>query len=373
MENQRGCEKRKEGETDKQTDRQTDTDRHRHTDTQTHRHTHTQTHTTHTHRHTDTQTETDRDRQRMTTSGAALDKCHNRQGFEAWRQFVIEWEPKFRTRFVGLLMNVLSYRFRDDIPNKLAAFERLVHDYENQSKKTVDEEIKIGVAMLGMEDMRFKEHLIRNSVRITSWSQMREEILEITRTQQHIDSQPVPMHLGANPKRARAKAKMARSDDQKKCFYCNKTGHVNAECGKRQRDLAQAEGKPVAATPHPSDIATMTVPLQCLLPDESLTTTFILAMPCANDEPTDESSSKESMLELGAGCTAPEGTEHVRLVAANPSCEPYLMMDTCAGGRIFPGGFDQSAQDDSTVAPVQLATAKDDPVHGDVARDRTST
>ena len=73
--------------------------------------------------------------------------------------------------------------------------------------------------MLVMEDMRVKEHfirnsvritrrtcrvreehLIRNSVRITSWNQIREEILEITRTQQYIDSQPAPMQLAANPK-----------------------------------------------------------------------------------------------------------------------------------------------------------------------------
>ena len=46
-----------------------------------------------------------------------------------------------------------------------------MHDYENQSTKTVDDDIKIGVTMLGMEDMRVKEHLIRNSVRITSWNQ----------------------------------------------------------------------------------------------------------------------------------------------------------------------------------------------------------
>ena len=45
-----------------------------------------------------------------------------------------------------------------------------------------------------------KEHLIRNSVRIKSWNQMREEILEITRTQQYIESQPMPTQLGANPK-----------------------------------------------------------------------------------------------------------------------------------------------------------------------------
>ena len=43
-------------------------------------------------------------------------------------------------------------------------------------------------------------------------------------------------------------------------------------------------------------------------------------------------------------------------------------MDTCAGGSTFPRGFDQGAQDDPTVAPVQLATAKDDPVHGDVGK-----
>ena len=216
----------------------------------------------------------------MTTAGAALDKCHNvsaNEGFEAWRQFVMEWEPKLRTRYVGLLMNVLGYRFRDDIPSKLAAFERTVHDYENQSTKTVDD-IKIGVTMLGMEDMRVKEHLIRNSVRITSWDQMREEILEITRTQQYIDCQPMPMQLGANPKskgkgseskgkESKGKGKdikgkdkahdvknessrKTKSDDQIKCFYCNMTGHVRAECKKRLKDLAEAEWKAVAASPH---------------------------------------------------------------------------------------------------------------------------
>ena len=224
---------------------------------------------------------------------SALDKCHNagvNEGFEAWRQFVMEWEPKFRTRYVGLLMNVLGYRFRDDIPTNLAAFERTVHDYENQSTKTVDDEIKMGVTMLGIEDMRVQEHLIRNSVRITSWSQMREEILEITRTQQYIDSQPMPMRLGSNPKSkgkgkgkgkdvkgARARMK-AKSDDQRKCFYCNKSGHVKAECRKRVRDLAEAEGKLVAATPHPNDTAAV-VPLQCSLPDEKHASTFIIAVP----------------------------------------------------------------------------------------------
>ena len=43
-------------------------------------------------------------------------------------------------------------------------------------------------------------------------------------------------------------------------------------------------------------------------------------------------------------------------------------MDTCAVASIFPRGFDQSATDDSTAAPVQLSTETDDPVHGNAGK-----
>ena len=116
----------------------------------------------------------------MTTTGSTSDKCRSagmNEGFEARKQFVMEWEMDF----VGLLTNVLSYRFRDDIPTKLAAFERLVH--KSQPSETAGDDTKTGVTVLGMEDMRVKAYLIQNSERIASWTQMREEILEITRTQ----------------------------------------------------------------------------------------------------------------------------------------------------------------------------------------------
>ena len=215
----------------------------------------------------------------MTTSGSALDKCHNagvNEGFEAWRQFVLEWEPKLRSRFVGLRMQAMAYKFTGDIPSALAAFERLVRDYESQSNKKIDDDEKIGVVLLGMEDSRVKEHLIRNSAGLDTWPKMREEILEITRTQQYVDSQPTPMQLGAiprggkDPKGGRPKGgkdpkgagkkgkdKGGKADGgknpngEKECFYCRKKGHVKAECRKRQRDLAAAENRrgPLAATP----------------------------------------------------------------------------------------------------------------------------
>ena len=93
----------------------------------------------------------------MTTTGSASDKCHGAgmtEGFEAVKQFVMEWEMEF----VGLLINVP--------PTKLATFGRLVQ--ESQSSGIVNDDTKTGVTVLGMEDMRIKAYLFQNSARIAS-------------------------------------------------------------------------------------------------------------------------------------------------------------------------------------------------------------
>ena len=158
-------------------------------------------------------------------------------------------------------------------------------------------------------------------------------------------------------------SKKAKNDDQRKCFYC-----LKAECRKRLKDLADAEEKPMAATPHHPNETAAVVPLQCLLPCERHTSTFVMAMPCGNSETSCESSSEQAVRSPGAGSIAPAETTLVIPIAAIPSNETYLMMDTCAGASIFRRGFDQSATDDSTVALVRLSTATDDPVHGDAGK-----
>ena len=112
----------------------------------------------------------------MLSSGAALDKCHNsgiNEGFETWRNFVMEYEPRLKTRTVGLLMQVLSYKFSGNLATRLDGFERLVRDYESQSREAVTDATKIGVVMLGMEEPQIREHLIRNAARLTTWPIMR--------------------------------------------------------------------------------------------------------------------------------------------------------------------------------------------------------
>ena len=210
----------------------------------------------------------------MTTEGAALDKCHNagvNEGFEAWRQFVMEWEPTLRTRFVGILMNVLSYRFRDDIQNKLGgvrvARTRLREPVKKDRRRRHQD--RRGRCW-GWKTCESKSTSSRTA-RITSWTQRREEILDITWTQQYTDSQPVPMQLGANPKsngkgkngkekgkgkgvKGKGKdgktesSKKAKSDDQRKCVYFNKSGHAKASeepplhAGELNHALSQAGG-----------------------------------------------------------------------------------------------------------------------------------
>ena len=109
----------------------------------------------------------------MLTSGSALDKCHNcgvNEGFEAWRSFAMEYEPKLKTRTVGMLMQVLGFKFGGNVAARLDAFERAIHEYESQSKEKVTDDTRIGIVMLGMEDLKIKEHLIRNSSRLGTWA-----------------------------------------------------------------------------------------------------------------------------------------------------------------------------------------------------------
>ena len=91
----------------------------------------------------------------MLSSGAALDEFRNagvNEGFETWRNFVMVYEPRLKTRTVGLLMQVLSYKFSGNVATRLDGFERLLRDYESQSREAVTDATKIGVAMLGVEE-----------------------------------------------------------------------------------------------------------------------------------------------------------------------------------------------------------------------------
>ena len=248
-----------------------------------------------------------------------LDRCRNAsvsEEFARKRQFVREWEP----RFVGLLRNVLSCRRKDDVPTQLP--------------ETVIDDIMTDVNVLRMEDGRVEACTTWESTGIASCFQMRKENLEITRTQQYIDSNLVPVQIGVQPrsmdtskhgKNARVESsEKVKDDDQRKCYHCRKAGHAKSQSRTRLKDLADTEWKPVTANTRLRSTAA-----DAPLADDYVTLFLVTVLharrksPCARVK-------IETTMRSDAGSTAPTGSGRVRLTSAIPTCKTCLMMDTCA-------------------------------------------
>ena len=80
---------------------------------------------------------------------------------------------------------------------------------------------------------------------------MRKENLEITRTQQYIDSNLMPVQIGVQPKSkgkskhgkdARKKSsEKVKDEDRRMCYHCREAGHAKSRSRTRLKDLADAE------------------------------------------------------------------------------------------------------------------------------------
>ncbi len=74
----------------------------------------------------------------MICKGSALTRVMNagpEEGLEAWRSWVLYYEPSSQTRSAGLLLELLAYDFEGDVSGKLVAFERDIFCYEQSSKE----------------------------------------------------------------------------------------------------------------------------------------------------------------------------------------------------------------------------------------------
>ena len=144
---------------------------------------------------------------KMSTIGAG-------EGLEAWRQAILDWDPKIRTRKVGLLIKIPTAKFSGDIPQSLDQFEHLVREYEGQAGKQFDEDLKIGIVIVNMVDTSIQQHLVKNSARLETWKALKEELLDMARTEQYLNSLPKPIELGATPKAGRDQAKARRETER---------------------------------------------------------------------------------------------------------------------------------------------------------------
>ena len=109
----------------------------------------------------------------MLLRGRALDIAHNcgvGEGFETYRRLFEQYHPRVASRYVGSLSLILSTRFTSDIESELESFDKTIRRYESESGKTLDEEILLGVVVNGLQDQSIRDHIIRKSARLQTFS-----------------------------------------------------------------------------------------------------------------------------------------------------------------------------------------------------------
>ena len=161
---------------------------------------------------------------------------------------------------------------------------------------------------------------------------MRKENVDITRTQQYINSNLMPVQIGVHPKSkgkskhgkgARKKSsEKVKDEDRRKCDHCLEAGHAKSRSRTRLKDLADAEWKIVTANTQPSSIAA-DAPLV-----DDYVTMFLVTVPHGKRKIPCARVKIETTMRSDAGSTAPTGSGRVRLTSATPTCKTCLMMDT---------------------------------------------
>ena len=141
----------------------------------------------------------------MLVKGRALDVVQNTgpgEGAEAMRRLEKMFHPRVASRFVGTLSLILNTRFSgEDLEAELEAFEKTIRRYEQESSKSIDDEMLMGIIINGTQDNSIRDHVIRNASRLTSYQSVRAELLEMSRTSRVLAQMPSPMEIGAVPQR----------------------------------------------------------------------------------------------------------------------------------------------------------------------------
>jgi hypothetical protein len=151
------------------------------------------------------------------------------EGLEAWRELLSKYEPRSKQSKVMRLCEVLGFDFKQgDLLDSLERFESAVAEYEKEAGKVVDDDIKIGVVIRGIDKGSLREHLLLHSERAATFSAFRAELDTIARAQSASMLTSSPMDIGAMGKGGKGGGKDGKFTGT--CHTCGKTGHRAADC-----------------------------------------------------------------------------------------------------------------------------------------------
>ena len=177
------------------------------------------------------------------------------EGAEAWKVFSEHYEPKTATRCVGMLRQI-------QLIDRIEQFRHLVRKYEEQSGESVTDNVRQAVFQAGIKDAAIRDHLALHAGRLNYFGKMATEVSTVARTRSENDVVPMDVSVlkgkgkggkgkdgkGKEGKGKDGKGKTKAKDDRdkfdpksssnkfKKCFYCDKVGHIRADCRKKKRD-----------------------------------------------------------------------------------------------------------------------------------------
>ena len=169
----------------------------------------------------------------MLCRGEALNIVQNSgpgEGFHSWQRLCARYEPANRARLAGALAALMRYNFSGDIQTKLETFERSLIAWEKKAGEPISNNIRIGILLNCLEDgSSLKEHLVLNSSRFQTWAEVKEEVVNIRRTQVALGG-AAPMDVDALQRKGGPKGGGGRGLAGVKCHKCHQYGHYQRDC-----------------------------------------------------------------------------------------------------------------------------------------------
>ena len=126
-----------------------------------------------------------------------LQSCPENQGLEAWRQYILEYEPRANNRLGVALDQIIKHRFVEPIIQSLEAWETLITKYNQQSVEKLGENIMLSLLTNNMDIHKIKDHLALNAARMRTYADVRAELVCIGQASKDWSTASQPMIVDA--------------------------------------------------------------------------------------------------------------------------------------------------------------------------------
>ena len=164
------------------------------------------------------------------------------EGLMAWQALTREYEPMIAAQHSADCLALLEWDFSGDFTTAYESFKRARKQYETRSQESFSDNIAIGTIVRKLPKGDLKTHLMVNMGKLKTMVAFEAELLAVKKVFEVVGATPTAMDVGALDAVGKGGAKGSGGGGrgavvrEMKCFYCNKKGHMKAECRKLVAD-----------------------------------------------------------------------------------------------------------------------------------------